>query len=372
MLLDLAQTGARTAKAMYGAPGWVAHHNTDLWRADRPDRRRAVGHVADGRRLAAAAAVGSLGLRPRSRAIWRKLYPLFKGAAVFFAATLVARSGHRRDWSPILRCRRRTCIRTAPRSAPGRRWTRSSCATCSRNASRPRDLLGVDAEFAQAVAARCARSCRPTRSARQGQLQEWLEDWDMRRAGNPPPPRLASVRPASQFADQRARYARAGGGGAEIAGNPRRRGDRLGHRLAPEPLGAAAATASTRTRSCAVLLGPRAHLSEPVRRASAVPDRRQLRRHRRHHRDAAAELGRIDLPAAGVAEGTGATGRCAACACAVPPASISNGSPAASRARGCPAATAAATSWCTARQTLTVADAAPAKQPTSACAATDW
>ena len=36
MVLDLTQTGAHTARVMYGARGWVAHHNTDLWRASGP------------------------------------------------------------------------------------------------------------------------------------------------------------------------------------------------------------------------------------------------------------------------------------------------------------------------------------------------
>ena len=41
MVMDLTHTGAVTAEVNYGARGWVAHHNTDLWRAtgpvDRPD-----------------------------------------------------------------------------------------------------------------------------------------------------------------------------------------------------------------------------------------------------------------------------------------------------------------------------------------------
>ena len=36
MVRDLSVTGARTAKVMYDARGWVAHHNTDLWRASGP------------------------------------------------------------------------------------------------------------------------------------------------------------------------------------------------------------------------------------------------------------------------------------------------------------------------------------------------
>ncbi len=36
MLRDLSKTGALTAKQMYGCNGWVAHHNTDLWRIAGP------------------------------------------------------------------------------------------------------------------------------------------------------------------------------------------------------------------------------------------------------------------------------------------------------------------------------------------------
>ncbi len=36
MIRDLSQTGAKTAREMYGCQGWVAHHNTDLWRIAGP------------------------------------------------------------------------------------------------------------------------------------------------------------------------------------------------------------------------------------------------------------------------------------------------------------------------------------------------
>lgn len=34
MVKELAETGKQTAKEMYGARGWVAHHNTDIWRTN--------------------------------------------------------------------------------------------------------------------------------------------------------------------------------------------------------------------------------------------------------------------------------------------------------------------------------------------------
>src|SRR6185436_9482984 len=36
MIEELSQTGKKTAKDHYNAPGWVLHHNTDLWRGTAP------------------------------------------------------------------------------------------------------------------------------------------------------------------------------------------------------------------------------------------------------------------------------------------------------------------------------------------------
>ena len=36
MIRDLSETGKETAQTMYGCKGWVAHHNTDLWRIAGP------------------------------------------------------------------------------------------------------------------------------------------------------------------------------------------------------------------------------------------------------------------------------------------------------------------------------------------------
>jgi alpha-L-fucosidase 2 len=36
MMKELAEAGKQTAKEHYGAPGWVLHHNTDLWRGTAP------------------------------------------------------------------------------------------------------------------------------------------------------------------------------------------------------------------------------------------------------------------------------------------------------------------------------------------------
>ena len=87
--------------------------------------------------------------------------------------------------------------------------------------------------------------------------------------------------------------------------------------------GRGCSTATTRSRCSRNLLRlgrrPRRRASrrggvyaEPVRRASAVPDRRQLRRDRRHRRDAAAEPRRRDATCCRRCRRRGRTGACAA------------------------------------------------------------
>lgn len=43
MISELSVAGQRTAKEMYGADGWVLHHNTDLWRCTWPVDRAGTG-----------------------------------------------------------------------------------------------------------------------------------------------------------------------------------------------------------------------------------------------------------------------------------------------------------------------------------------
>ncbi len=60
MVSDLSVTGARTAREMYGAGGWVAHHNTDLWRATGPIDGPQYGMWPTGGAWLTLAALGSL------------------------------------------------------------------------------------------------------------------------------------------------------------------------------------------------------------------------------------------------------------------------------------------------------------------------
>ena len=93
MVSDLSVTGARTAREMYGAGGWVAHHNTDLWRATGPIDGPQYGMWPTG------GAWLTLALWDRyeytgDRGYLQRIYPLLKGAAQFFLDTLVEEPTH--------------------------------------------------------------------------------------------------------------------------------------------------------------------------------------------------------------------------------------------------------------------------------------
>lgn len=176
MVSELAERGRETARRMYGAPGWVVHHNTDLWRATAP---------IDG---------AQWGLWPLGGAwllqhLWdrwdygrdpdqlRRIYPLFRGAAEFFEAVLVEDPNT-------------GALVTAPSISPENQHPHGAalCAGPSMDAQLLRDLFGqcieaaallqVDGDFARRLAALRER-LPPHRIGRAGQLQEWQEDWDM-------------------------------------------------------------------------------------------------------------------------------------------------------------------------------------------------
>ncbi|MCX6915260.1 MAG: glycoside hydrolase family 95 protein, partial [Verrucomicrobia bacterium] len=94
MVKDLSVTGARTAKTMYGARGWVTHHNTDLWRATAPIDGPSWGIWPCG----GAWLCFQLWEHYRfsgDRAYLASVYPVLKGASEFFLDALVEEPKHK-------------------------------------------------------------------------------------------------------------------------------------------------------------------------------------------------------------------------------------------------------------------------------------
>ncbi|MES1172036.1 MAG: glycoside hydrolase family 95 protein [Bacteroidota bacterium] len=175
LVADLAETGARTARVQYGARGWVAHHNTDLWRATAAIDGPTWGMWPTG------GAWLSLHLWEHylfgnDRAFLARAYPLMKGAAEFFLDTLVAEPRH--GW-----------LVTVPSLSPENQhpFGASVCAGPTMDAQIIRDLftatirageiLALDASFGESLAI-AREKLLPNQIGKQGQLQEWMDDWD--------------------------------------------------------------------------------------------------------------------------------------------------------------------------------------------------
>jgi alpha-L-fucosidase 2 len=175
MVKDLAVTGARTAKSMYGARGWVTHHNTDLWRATAPIDQAKAGMWPTG------GAWLCLHLWDRydygrDRRYLETIYPLLQGAAQFFLDTLVDHPNGR--W-------RVTNPSSSPENphhgnvslAAGPAMDNQILRDLFANTEKAAGILGRDAEFANELRAARER-LPPDQVGAQGQLQEWLDDWD--------------------------------------------------------------------------------------------------------------------------------------------------------------------------------------------------
>jgi alpha-L-fucosidase 2 len=82
MIRDLSETGAETAKTMYHCRGWVAHHNTDLWRIAGPIDGTPWGMFPTGGAWLTTH-LWQHYLYTGDKAFLAKYYPVMKGAAQF-------------------------------------------------------------------------------------------------------------------------------------------------------------------------------------------------------------------------------------------------------------------------------------------------
>ncbi len=65
LIKDLSVTVAQTAREMYGCRGWMAHHNTDIWRIAGPVDGAQWGMFPNGRCLAHHPSLAALSLYGR-------------------------------------------------------------------------------------------------------------------------------------------------------------------------------------------------------------------------------------------------------------------------------------------------------------------
>jgi alpha-L-fucosidase 2 len=172
---DLSITGGRTARSMYGARGWVAHHNTDLWRATAPIDGAKWGMWPTGGAWLCLHLWDHYDYN-RDRAYLESVYPLMKGACEFFLDTLVEHPNGR--WlvtNPSLSPENEHSPDVSIAAGPA--MDNQILRDLFDNTARAAEILGRDAEFVRELRAARARLPEDQIGA-QGQLQEWLEDWD--------------------------------------------------------------------------------------------------------------------------------------------------------------------------------------------------
>ncbi len=178
-LEELSVSGARTARDMYGARGWCAHHHMDIWRISVPVHGAFGWWPMGGAWLSAQ--LWDHWLFTQDRAFLSRAYPVMRGAAEFFIDALVIdpKTGFLTvvpSYSP----------ENAPKGRDGIKWTRGA----SMDAQILRDLfdavasaakiLGRETDDAATLSELAARRERltPLQIGRWGQLQEWTEDLD--------------------------------------------------------------------------------------------------------------------------------------------------------------------------------------------------
>jgi alpha-L-fucosidase 2 len=175
---EVSETGKDAAKIMYGADGWVLHHNTDIWRVTG-----SIDKAPSGLWLAGGAWL-SLHLWEHylytgDIAFLKSVYPMMKNAALFFDQVMVKEPTH--NWLVL-------CPSNSPENVhPGL----DGQATTAGGVTMDNELisslwniiiassktLNTDADFANHLQNRL-KEMAPFQIGRWGQLQEWMNDWD--------------------------------------------------------------------------------------------------------------------------------------------------------------------------------------------------
>ncbi|MFD1884738.1 glycoside hydrolase family 95 protein [Paenibacillus wenxiniae] len=178
----LADNGRETARVNYGARGWVAHHNADLWAQSAP-----VGGYGDGDPVWAFWPLGGVWL---TQHVWEHYtfsgdreylrdtaYPLMRDAVLFCLDWLVEDGEGR--------------LVTAPSTSPEHKFltptgyaATSAAATMDisligelfQQYTQAAQVLGLDDELVATVQT-AAERLLPLQIGAQGQLQEWSQDF---------------------------------------------------------------------------------------------------------------------------------------------------------------------------------------------------
>ncbi|WP_207514591.1 glycoside hydrolase family 95 protein [Longitalea luteola] len=175
MLKELAETGKESAQQMYRARGWNLHHNTDLWRITGPVDGGFYGMWPMGGAWLSQH-LWQHYLYTGDKAFLKNIYPVLKGAALFYVDVLQQEPSH--NWLVV-----------APSMSPENTYMSgvgiSAGTTMDNqlvfdvfsNAIHAATILSLDKNFTDTLQTMIKR-LPPMQVGQYGQLQEWLQDLD--------------------------------------------------------------------------------------------------------------------------------------------------------------------------------------------------
>jgi len=179
MIRDLSVTGAAVTKKMYGAKGWVAHHNTDLWR---------TAGVVDGAQWGAWPSGGGwLSLHIWQHYLYtgdtdflKKNFAALKGASEFYLSMLVKEPEH--DWLVLAPS---ISPENSPKESPMPARVNYGCTMDNQliadvfdATAKAATILGLNEKALIAGIKNARAQLPPHQVGKYGQLQEWMWDWD--------------------------------------------------------------------------------------------------------------------------------------------------------------------------------------------------
>jgi alpha-L-fucosidase 2 len=176
MISDLSVTGSKTAGAMYGCKGWVAHHNTDLWRIAGPVDGTMWGMFPTGGAWLTTH-IWQQYLFTGDKQLLEQYYPVMKGAADFLLDYLRIHPEY--GWLV-------TNPTVSPEHGPvGKHTTVTAGSTMDNQivydvltqTAQAARILGKDAAYISQLTSAISQ-LPPMQIGQYGQLQEWLWDGD--------------------------------------------------------------------------------------------------------------------------------------------------------------------------------------------------
>ena len=179
MVEELSESGRETARSMYGCRGWMAHHNTDIWRCTGMIDGAFWGGWPNGGGWLTTH-LWEHYLYQGDKDFLRRIYPVLKGAADFYLDYLVPHP--QKGWLV-------TVPSTSPEHGPGAENASGVSITAGSamdtqialdvltQCCEAARILGLDAAY-QDTLRRTIDQLPPMQIGRYNQLQEWLDDLD--------------------------------------------------------------------------------------------------------------------------------------------------------------------------------------------------